>query len=34
VLDEKLNFQIAIAAVVILVGVFMVKKGTARLKKS
>ena len=34
VLDEQLNFQIAIAAVVILVGVFMVKKGTAGLKKS
>ena len=34
VLDEQLNFQIAIAAVVILVGVFMVKQGTAGLKKS
>ena len=34
VLDEQLNFQIAIAAVVILVGVFMVKKGTAGLKRS
>jgi drug/metabolite transporter (DMT)-like permease len=32
VLDEQLTFQIAIAAVVILVGVFMVKKGTAGLK--
>jgi drug/metabolite transporter (DMT)-like permease len=34
VLDEKLNFQIAIAAAVILAGVFTVKKGTARLKHS
>jgi drug/metabolite transporter (DMT)-like permease len=34
VLDEKLNFQITIAAVVILVGVFMVKRGAARLKHS
>jgi drug/metabolite transporter (DMT)-like permease len=33
VLDEKLNFQIAIAAAVIFAGVFMVKKGTAGLKK-
>ena len=33
VLDEQLNFRIAIAAVVILVGVFMVKKGTVRLKR-
>ena len=32
VLDEKLNFQIAIAAAVILAGVFTVKKGTAKLK--
>jgi drug/metabolite transporter (DMT)-like permease len=32
ILDEKLNFQIAIAAVVILAGVFTVKKGTTRLK--
>jgi drug/metabolite transporter (DMT)-like permease len=32
VLDEQLNFQIAIAAVVILVGVFIVKQGVARLK--
>jgi len=32
VLDEKLNFQIAIAAAVILAGVFTVKKGTAGLK--
>jgi drug/metabolite transporter (DMT)-like permease len=34
VLDEKLNFQIAIAAVVILAGVFTVKKGTSMLKHS
>jgi drug/metabolite transporter (DMT)-like permease len=34
VLDEKLNFQIAIAAAVILAGVFTVKKGTAWLKHS
>jgi drug/metabolite transporter (DMT)-like permease len=34
VLDEKLNSQIVIAAVVILVGVFTVKRGTAGLKKS
>jgi len=34
VLDEKLNFQIAVAAAVILAGVFTVKKGTARLKHS
>jgi len=34
ILDEKLNFQIVIAAVVILVGVFIVKKGTAKLKQS
>jgi drug/metabolite transporter (DMT)-like permease len=34
VLDEHLNFQIALAAGVILVGVFMVKKGTAGLKGS
>jgi drug/metabolite transporter (DMT)-like permease len=32
VLDEKLNFQIAIAAAVILAGVFTVKNGTSRLK--
>jgi drug/metabolite transporter (DMT)-like permease len=32
VLDEKLNFQIAIAAAVILAGVFTVKKGPAGLK--
>lgn len=32
ILDETLNFQIAIAAAVILAGVFMVKKGTAGLK--
>jgi hypothetical protein len=31
-LDEKLNFQLAIAAAVILAGVFAVKKGTAGLK--
>lgn len=34
ILDEKLNFQIVIAAVVILVGVFIVKQGTAKLKQS
>jgi drug/metabolite transporter (DMT)-like permease len=34
ILDEKLNFQIVIAAVVILVGVFIVKQGTAKLKHS
>ena len=34
VLDEKLNFQIAIAAAVILAGVFTVKRGTAKLKHS
>jgi len=34
VLDEKLNFQIAIAAAVIIAGVVMVKKGTAKLKNS
>jgi drug/metabolite transporter (DMT)-like permease len=34
ILDEKLNFQIAIAAAVILAGVFTVKKGTAKLKPS
>ena len=34
ILDEKLNFQIAIAAAVIIAGVFMVKKGTATLKNS
>jgi drug/metabolite transporter (DMT)-like permease len=31
ILDEKLNFQIAIAAAVILAGVFIVKQGAARL---
>jgi drug/metabolite transporter (DMT)-like permease len=31
ILDEKLNFQIAIAAAVIIAGVFIVKKGTAGL---
>jgi drug/metabolite transporter (DMT)-like permease len=34
VLDEKLDFQTAIAAAVIIVGVFIVKQGTARLKSS
>jgi drug/metabolite transporter (DMT)-like permease len=34
VLDEELNFQIAIAAVVIIIGVLMVKRGTARVKKT
>jgi drug/metabolite transporter (DMT)-like permease len=34
ILDEKLNFQIAIAAAVILAGVFTVKKGTAKLNKA
>ena len=34
ILDEKLNFQIAIAAAVIIAGVVMVKKGTAKLKNS
>jgi len=34
ILDEKLNFQIAIAAVVIIAGVFIVKQGAARLKNS
>jgi drug/metabolite transporter (DMT)-like permease len=34
ILDEKLNFQIAIAAAVILAGVFTVKKGTSKLKSS
>lgn len=34
ILDEKLNFQIAIAATVIIAGVFMVKQGAARLKNS
>jgi drug/metabolite transporter (DMT)-like permease len=34
ILGEKLNFQIAIAAAVILAGVFTVKKGTAKLKPS
>ena len=34
VLDEQLNFQIAIAAVVILVGVFMVKKGTVEAENN
>jgi len=32
VLDEKLDFQTAIAAAVIITGVFIVKQGTARLK--
>lgn len=32
VLDEKLNFQIAAAAAVILLGVFIVKQGTRRLR--
>jgi drug/metabolite transporter (DMT)-like permease len=34
VLDEKLDFQTAIAAAVIIAGVFIVKQGTARLKPS
>ena len=34
VLDEKLDFQTAIAAAVIIMGVFIVKQGTARLKVS
>jgi drug/metabolite transporter (DMT)-like permease len=34
ILDEKLNFQIAIAAAVIIAGVVMVKKGTVTLKNS
>ena len=33
ILDEKLNFQIAIAAAVIIAGVFTVKKGTANLQR-
>jgi drug/metabolite transporter (DMT)-like permease len=32
ILDEKLNFQIVIAATVIIAGVFIVKQGVARLK--
>jgi drug/metabolite transporter (DMT)-like permease len=32
ILDEKLNFQITIAAAVIIAGVFIVKQGAARLK--
>jgi drug/metabolite transporter (DMT)-like permease len=32
ILDEKINFQIAIAAAVIIAGVFIVKQGAARLK--
>jgi drug/metabolite transporter (DMT)-like permease len=34
ILDEKLNFQIAFAALVIILGVIVVKKGTARLQPS
>jgi drug/metabolite transporter (DMT)-like permease len=34
ILDEKLNFQIAIAAAVIIAGVFIVKQGVARLKNA
>jgi drug/metabolite transporter (DMT)-like permease len=34
ILDEKLNYQIAIAAAVIIAGVFIVKQGAARLKNS
>ena len=34
ILDEKLNFQIAIAAAVIIAGVFVVKQGTSRLKSN
>lgn len=33
ILDEKLNFQITTAAAVIMAGVFIVKQGSARLKK-
>jgi hypothetical protein len=33
-LDEKLNFQIAMAAAVIITGLFIVKQGSARLKNS
>jgi hypothetical protein len=31
-LDEKLNFQIAAAAAVILLGVFIVKQGIGKLR--
>ena len=34
ILDEKLNFQIAIAAAVIIAGVFIVKQGTSKLKSN
>jgi len=34
VLDEKLNFQIAIAAAVIIAGVIIVRQGTSRLKSN
>lgn len=34
ILDEKLNFQIAIAAAVIIAGVFLVKHGATMLKNS
>jgi drug/metabolite transporter (DMT)-like permease len=34
ILDETLNFQIALSAVVIIAGVFIVKEGAARLKNS
>lgn len=34
ILDEKLNFQIAFAAAVIIAGVFIVKQGAAKLKHS
>jgi drug/metabolite transporter (DMT)-like permease len=34
ILDEKLNFQIVIAAVVIIAGVFIVRQGTSRQKSN
>jgi drug/metabolite transporter (DMT)-like permease len=34
ILDERLNFQMAVAAAVILAGVFIVKTGTAGIKGS
>jgi drug/metabolite transporter (DMT)-like permease len=34
ILDEKLNFQIAVAAAIIIAGVFIVKQGAVRLKNS
>jgi len=33
-LDEKLNFQIVIAAAVIIAGVIIVRQGTSRLKSN